>query len=129
MGIQIVVIDETLTRLIREAGQALDAIESPEHKAEMDKLAALDNERVALAEAVQSRIIAYTNAQEAILAYRVSASDTETYGIDADELREAVLVHPMGFSDQMMNVNQSGFINPTLTDEFSESRAPFNCED
>lgn len=67
-------IDPELSRLIRDAADKLDALESPEHQAQVAKLRDLDNERVAVAEAVQSRIIAAMNAQNAVLAYRCSMS-------------------------------------------------------
>ena len=85
-------IDPELSRLIRDAAEKLAALESQAHQAEMAKLRDLDNERVSIADAVQSRIIAATDAQNAVLAYRktmpepVPFHDVLFHEHDEDEL-------------------------------------------
>lgn len=116
-------IDETLARLIREAGQALDKLASDDflkRQAELVEIEAqqaeLADKRNAIAESLEADEAAVVAAQEALQAHFRGSDGVSppvpncegTYGISEDELLEAV--------------NQR---YAERSDEFSDARAPY----
>lgn len=115
----------TEDELFAKAWETREAIKSGLHSGELEKAAALSADLNELQARIKAREDAHEAAMADLRAFHVSQVESGAEpAADNAEAETVILTHPMGFSDQQMNIHQRGFVDPVVVpNEFSSSRA------